>query len=352
MSIPHSARVSRLVLCVIAAAIAAAFTAGTASAIPAGVNLNWTQANIFDTAAPANTDRTWLGYLTGDASNGVYAGAGGSATGSGATSGATVDDASARGADELYTFAFPASDGSLEATTLAGSFDFDGTVTFEATNHGFEVVLTDPVVTLAADKTGTITASGQMRIFTPGDPGSTIMTIPYAAGTPVFNLDLSKTTCTLGYDGRLTLGNIVPSITQNGSFFPGTDQPGGYDTGAGPERTPNTFGSFSLAGAVCAPLTGPKGDTGAAGPTGPTGAVRARVKTVALKHRLFNTNKQLVLNVIKVEKSNGKTKQRLVGYATAKKTRLRVTYFTSSLAGTFKLSTTTGRYRAASVKLD
>lgn len=328
----------RLFGAALATIVAAAFLmlAGATKA-DAALQLNWTQKKVYNSAAPAGTDRTWLGYLTRAATPPAppISAPDGTATPSGGLAGPTVSSASVVGDD--YTWSFDAVAGSLNATTLAGSLDFDGVLTYASTNHGILISIGDPKITLAGDGTGKLYATGDK---------STSET--YDQTEAVFNLDLSNTTCTLNWDGSLTLGNIVPSIAVTGYTFPGGAQ--GYSAGAGPDRTPNTFGSFSLTGATCAPLSGPQGETGAQGPQGPAGATGpqgpagkdATVKTIKLKKAIFGSKKVVAKVTLK---------GRFVGYAEVKGRTAKITYVTSKLKGTYKFTTVGGKRKTASVKL-
>jgi len=330
----------------ITAAFSAAVAAGLlmlAGAPKAGavVQLNWTQTKVYNSAAPAGTDRTWLGYLTRAATPPAppISAPDGTATPSDGLVGPTVSSASTIGDD--YTWTFDATAGSLNAKTLAGSLDFEGKLTYQSTNHGILISVADPKIVLAGDGTG--------QLFATGDKSTSAT---YDQTEPVFNLDLSDATCTLGWDGSLTLGNIVPSIAVEGYAFPGGAQ--GYAAGAGPDRTPNTFGSFSLTGATCAPISGPagaagsdgvQGPAGPAGPAGPQGekGKDATVKTIKLKKSIFKTKQKVVAKVTK--------KGKFVGYAEVTGKKVKITYVTSSLKGTYKFSTVSGKKRTASVKL-
>lgn len=314
-----------------------------ASKADAAVQLNWTQTKVYNSAAPAGTQRTWLGYISRAATPPAppISAPDGTATPSNGLVGPTVSSASTAGAD--YTWTYDAVAGSLNATTLAGSLDFEGTLSYASTNHGILISISDPKVTLAGDGTGKLYATGDK---------STSAT--YDQTEAVFNLDLSNSTCTLNWDGTLTLGNIVPSIAVEGYAFPGGAQ--GYAAGAGPDRTPNTFGSFSLTGATCAPLSGPQGDPGATGATGapgaqgPAGAVGpqgpagkdAVVKTIKLKKSIFGSKKV----VAKVTK-----KGKFVGYAEVTGKKVKLTTITATLKGTYKFTTVGGKKKTASVEL-
>ena len=69
---------------------------------------------------------------------------------------------------------------------------------------------------------------------------------------------------TLRPDGTRILDGIVPSIATADYVFPG------YAKGAGPDRTPNTFGGFALRlGLAPDTASGSQGPAGPARPPGP-----------------------------------------------------------------------------------
>ncbi|MGB1583042.1 MAG: HtaA domain-containing protein, partial [Solirubrobacterales bacterium] len=314
----RTARALILSVLVVAGSALAASSAGAA------VTLDWTQEKVWENSpAVPNTNRTWLGYLTRPGTHpGIPEG---TATPSDGLSGVTVDQSSS---DGPYTWSFDATAGSLNATALTGEIRFGGTLTYESTKHGIKISITDPRIVLNGDNTGQIYATG---VRTAADE-------PYDESLAVFNLDLSQSTCTLNWDGTLSLGNIIPSIAALGHVFPGGAQ--GYPEGAGPDRDPNTFGTFSLENAICAPLSGPKGDSGVpgtqgtqgpqgpAGPAGPAGK-NASIKTIVLKKAAFSKRSRLVATI--------KRGRRHVGYAKVIGRKVRVTYVTSRLKGRYTL---------------
>lgn len=250
----------------VGSAIALAALAAAAGTASAAVTLDWNQANVFQFAGPPNANKTWLGYVTSPA---PPAGPGslGTATATGAATGAQVTPASPRGAGELYTFSYPALGGAINTETLDGAFDFDGTLTFHSptppAGHGFTISVENPEIVLNGDDTGELYASG----VTSEGSGT------YDETSPVFDLDLANAEWLLYADGTRRLVGIAPEIATAGLVFPAAS----YPAGAGPDRTPNTFGSFAI---TVSPNTGPegpkgetgpKGDTGPKGETGPTG---------------------------------------------------------------------------------
>jgi hypothetical protein len=251
-------------------------------AASAAVSLDWTSANVFNTAAPANTERTWLGHVTNPT---PFSGANGTATvadGASITDPdgldvSTVDGTLARGVDELFTFSYPASAGLIDLQERSGSMEFEGTVSFVSAAHGFTITVEDPQIVLDGEGGG--------QLFASGATGTTVGGDTYDDSAPVWNLDLSLATWNVYADGTQKLSCLVPSIATAEHAFPAN-----YPVGAGPNRTPNTFGAFELriapgdaatpaprpAGGCAAepdePIPGPEGPQGPAGPKGDTGA--------------------------------------------------------------------------------
>jgi len=245
-----------------------ALAAAPAAAAPVtSATLDWRSVKVYDTAAPAGTDRTWLGYVTSP-----FPLANGSASAADGASGATVDGASAAGA--TYAFSYPATGGDYEPATGEGTILLDGAVRFvspppgapPAGGHGFAISVEDPRLELAGEQ-GRLYASG-LRSGTPST----------YAGAPVFDLDLSQATVTLHADGSRTIAGIVPSVAETGAVFPSP-----YVAGSGPDRTPNTFGSFSLRVRVApTPAVAVPGPAGPPGPAGAPGRV-VRLQTAVLR---------------------------------------------------------------------
>ena len=253
-----------------AAALSAAAVPSAASAgVVTGGHLDWTQLNVYDSGQPAGTDRTWLGYVTGPSP----AQANGTATPLAPATGDTVSPASARGNTEDYTTVFPAVSGTYDPADGTGAIELDGGLQFVAptppSGHGFTISVEDPKVVLNG-LTGQIFASGL---------GGATPIGPYDRSQPLYNLNLSDATVTIKADGTRVLSGIVPSLATTGTAFPNN-----YAVGAGPDRTPNTFGGFSLTikatGGDRGPagvdgIDGADGATGATGPAGPAGPVGA-----------------------------------------------------------------------------
>jgi hypothetical protein len=344
----------------------AALAGATGAASAAPVQLEWTQVNVYDGAAPSNTDRTWLGYLT---RSGCGPGcANGSATPSNGAAGPTVTPGSDRGPDKANTWTFDADGGSINANTLQGSFDFVGTLTNYSAGHAINIVLNDPTIVLNGDGTGSFKASGTGVAPNPSAPGYSPSDPDYSTGftdLEIFSLDLSNAVCTLSWNGTTTLSNIAPTLTAL-KFFTGS-----YPVGSGPDRSPNTFGTFSLVGVPCAA----KGDTGAQGPIGPAGAAGtngqdgaagpagrdgrdgkdgaagpagrdgkdASTKTFIVKKSVFKTRKSVVARVTRNKK--------FVGYATVTGRKVKITYITAKIRGTYQLTPVSKKYKKVKVKL-
>src|SRR3712207_364667 len=130
-------------ICTLVAALGAVL-APPASAAPqpiTGGHLRWTQANVYETGAPAGTNRTWMGYVTSVGppfTNGrVFP--------TSPATGATVTPGSARGADRTYPHTFPvAAGGTYDPDTGQAVVELAGTVTFTSDAHGFTITLSNP----------------------------------------------------------------------------------------------------------------------------------------------------------------------------------------------------------------
>jgi Htaa len=239
-----------------AVAVAAAAPSAASAATVATGHLDWTQFNTY----VGGTERTWLGYLTGP---GPMLAAG-SATPVAPATGPVVDTASARGATEDYTTVFPGATGTYDPDANVGEIELTGGLSFASAGHGFTIEVNDPKVTLDG-ATGKLYASGLAGGASP----------TYDRSQPLLNLDLSAATLTIRADGTRTISGIVPSIATANTAFPGN-----YAAGAGPDRSPNTFGAFDLTLRVNASSgtggsDGADGQDGATGPAGPTGATGA-----------------------------------------------------------------------------
>lgn len=280
---------------VVAALTAAALvpTAASAGDVTAS-KLRWSMVNQYDTSLPSNTNRTWLGYVLNSGAGPQFSN-GNATVSDGATlevpagwvapalSPTTIDGTAPEGLDKVYTFGFPgnaAGHGTYDPATAKAELEFGGTLAF--TVHGLGVNLQQPKIVLDGTK-GTLTASGL------GSPDLRTI-VPYDRTNPILNLDLSEATVTSHVDGSETISGIVPSVASTHLFS------SAYPVGAGPNRSPNTFGSLSIRVAVPAetvtatPVAGPAGPTGPAGPAGPkgepgvagaSGTVRARTYVLA-----------------------------------------------------------------------
>ncbi|MTD45374.1 hypothetical protein GKE82_14025 [Conexibacter sp. W3-3-2] len=270
MPSPVRRRVPRPVLTGAGLLAVTALTAPAAIAAPQpviGGQLDWTSVNVYGPAGQTPQNRTWVGYVTNSPSPATPRG---TATPSGWAWGDTVLPTSPRGADVTVTWSFPAIGGTYDPETGTGTVRLAGTLTFTSApppdGHGFTVSIEDPVVELDGTSTARLYATGL------ASPGTT----RYTRAAPVFTLDRSAATTTADDQGTVRISGLVPAVAQTGYVFPGTDgaAPSGYPAGAGPDRTPNTFGGFALQ--VVTPragATGADGPTGAGGATGAPGAV-------------------------------------------------------------------------------
>lgn len=313
------------------AAVALATAVGPASASAATVtagHLDWTQTAVYNSGTP---QRTWLGYVTGDPGMGL---AGGSATPTAPATGPTVDTSSPRGTTSTYTTVFPTTSGTYDPNNGTGTIELDGGLTYTSPVHMFTITVTKPQIVLNG-LSGKVYASGLGGGDTP----------TYDRTQPLFNLDLSNATVTLKADGSRVLSNIVPSIATSKWAFPSP-----YLAGSGPDRDPNTFGSFSLAITINpADLTGPAGAPGPAGISGTNGtngtsATIRSVKAVLAKAPFKGT----ATRNVSVLNSKGKT----LATGTVKGRVLKVTLAkaTTSLSGTVRLKAT-GSKSTATVRI-
>lgn len=255
-------RLRRAAGLIAAAALGTVAAPAAQAATVATGHLDWTQFNVYNSASPAGTDRTWLGYSTGPGP----ALAAGSATPVAPATGPTVTTASARGTTEDYTTVFPATSGTYDPDANVGEIELGGALSYVAppppSGHGFTITVESPKVVLNG-------ATGQ--IFASGAGGGASAT--YDRSQPVFNLDLSAATLVIRADGTRVITGIVPSLATTNTAFPGN-----YAVGAGPDRTPNTFGTFDLmlrvnASSATGGDDGADGADGAAGPAGPAGKI-------------------------------------------------------------------------------
>lgn len=233
--------------------------AGIAAApASAGVTLDWSTVNVYGDSA-----RTFLGYATNPSAMG---GAKGTVSPIAPATGPTVTPTSARGLGEVATWSYPAASGSFNPVELRGDISFRGGVSFVSPafvpptggGHGFTITLENPRVVLDGPNAGQIFATG---LHTPGGINTT--PVAYDASQPVFAV--YRSAWTVNADGSSTI-TIAPKIATEGIPFPGGVR--GYPADAGPDRTPNTFGSFTIR---VAPDGGPKGDKGDAGAKGDKG---------------------------------------------------------------------------------
>lgn len=199
--------------------------------------LRWHQTNVFDSSAPAGTARTWLGYVT--ASTSPFASANGTLAVQAPATGIDVTPTSPRGLDRTYVQAYPAvADGTYDPATGAGRVEFRGTVSFTSAAHRFAITVEDPLVVLDGGK-GQFFASGA---GSSGSGQNAQAGARYDRSKPVFDLAVGAARATTSTDGTRTLNGVAPAIATADLVWPG----GNYPVGAGPDRTPNTFGSFDL----------------------------------------------------------------------------------------------------------
>jgi hypothetical protein len=272
------------------AAVALGALIASAGPASAAVTLDWTAENAFSSGCSVSgLNCTWLGHVTnptaGSGARGsVTADQGTTITGPNGDPVALIDGTTARGAGQSFTFAYPAASGSLVTGPTAGDWDgtmqFDGRVSFVApappAGHGFTITVDDPRIELDGSGPDYLYASG---LYTPGAPGSapvaytnaTVWELDLEGGTPAFGpitAPYPAASWQVNADGSQSLSGIVPKIETAGTPFPA----GSYPVDAGPNRSPNIFGSFSIR---IAPNSGPQGPAGPAGPAGPIGPIGA-----------------------------------------------------------------------------
>ncbi|MBF6619857.1 MAG: HtaA domain-containing protein [Patulibacter sp.] len=248
----------RLVAPVAIAALA--LTAASAHAAPqtvVGGNLNWSTVKVF--GPTAGVDRTFVGYFATNSTFGrqnMVFGTLGGATGT------PISPADPEGTPVSWNY--PAGAGVYDPETRQGTVSTFGQVSGRSTNIstavGFNYTLSiqNPVVVFNGTDTAHLYANGTRWNGT-NDP-MTENTEVYDR-TELFTLDLSQSTQTQNPDGTITLSNLVPTVV--------TDIYGGFPAGSGPDRTPNTFGGFSLT--LVTPQPGPQGVPGPIGVPGPVG---------------------------------------------------------------------------------
>lgn len=187
-------------------------------------SLGWTQTNGYQTGA--STLKTFMGYMTS-----TTIGSNGTVTPTDGTMGETVTAASASGADARYTHTFAASSSTVDLATLTGSVRYAGALTFSS-QHGITVSLRQPRVQFNGADDVSLYASGQNTPTRASD---------YDESAPVFKLKLGTSTPVDNGDGTVTFAGVTPSIATADWAFPSN-----YPVGSGPDRAPNTFGSFSI----------------------------------------------------------------------------------------------------------
>lgn len=214
---------------------------------PAVVNtpgkLEWTQINSFEGTTPpgsATLNRTWLGYFTNSPG---MATARGSFLLSNGAAGENVTPTSPRGIGVSYKTTFPMVSSTANAVTKTGIIRYSGLVTYLSpappAGHGITISIENPRVEFDGSNTARLYATG---LHTVGGVGGGPASIePYDESQPVFTLDLSGATTEVNADNTTTLKNVAPSVAATNHVFPAN-----YPAGAGPDRTPNTFGSFDI----------------------------------------------------------------------------------------------------------
>jgi Htaa len=218
---------------------AAAATATAAPVSVLGGSVDWTQVNVYN-AAP---ERTFLGHTTNPGSVLQGRSNGTALTSSGATTlapdGASVDGVrpeSQRGSGQGFTFRFPSASGTFDRAARTLDVTTTGTLTYAQY----------PALTPAPP--APIVLSG-LRITLNGNTGAVYAAASGPAGAAdypgeaLFTLNATQAQITPLGAGRYAVAGLVPTLAKAGIF--GTA--GQYAPGtSGPDRTPNTWGGFSL----------------------------------------------------------------------------------------------------------
>ncbi|MDX8150081.1 hypothetical protein SK069_00620 [Patulibacter brassicae] len=262
-----STRVRRSPALPLLALVGLAAAAPSASAAPESVtsgNLNWSTVRSFNTAAPANTERTYWGYVlrSGNSAMGAHTATvttWGAAWGSSPLLPGPADGSA-------LSWNFPVANGDFDPDTKVGRVNLLGrleSVSPPSGNPGgqdYTLSIENPTVVFDGSTVAKLYASGAKAAGAAGTAATSYGRLP------VFSLDFAATPPVENPDGTTTV-SFVPSVA--------TDIFGGYAVGSGPNRTPNTFGGFTLTfesqPTAGGGGTGPQGATGPAGPQGDTG---------------------------------------------------------------------------------
>lgn len=214
---------TRLIVLVL---LVAGALASPAAASPVNVGqLDWSTVNRYDPTL-GSTQRTYVGFVADARAN--PGAANGTVFPDGPATGPTVDASTPLDTAVTHVFPGKAAGSSYDPATRSGTLEYDGTLHFKSTKFDFDITVDDPQVVLTGS-TGKLYASGV--------DGSKAA---YGRGTSVFDLDLTGATYEQT-DNVVTISGIAPSVTQGGAVFQGN-----YATGAGPDRNPNTFGTFTM----------------------------------------------------------------------------------------------------------
>lgn len=209
---------------------------------PATGSLEWTQLNAFEsTALPGSStlNRTWLGYFTNSPGPGSNRG---TFTPSEGVIGETVTPDSPRGIGRNYLVRFPFESSTVKAATKTGIVRFKGLVSYRSApmpaGHGITVTIQNPRIEFDGSDTAKLYATGLRTAGGQSAPGSAE---PYDDSQPIFTLDLGTNAPRTNADGTVTFVDAAPSVVATGYAFPAE-----YAAGSGPNRTPNTFGTFDI----------------------------------------------------------------------------------------------------------
>lgn len=197
--------------------------------------LVWQQTNVY----PGTSGGTWLGYVTVSPPIGTM----GTFAPSAGAVGDTITPTSQRGPAAVYSTTFPMATTTANPIARTGTISYTGLVTYSSppypTGHGFTITIKNPRIAFDGSNTARLYATGLRTVGGVGGGPSTVE--PYGENLPVFNLDLSAATTQANPDNTTTFRGVAPTVAVTEVPFPAN-----YPAGSGPDRTPNTFGTFDI----------------------------------------------------------------------------------------------------------
>lgn len=228
-----------------------ALTAVAASSAPAAyaapvevksASLNWSQTNHYGTTTAT---RAFLGHTTqpglwsqGRSNGTVVPAEGATLAGPDGASLTQVGPTSPRGLGETYVFGFPKVSASWDPATKAVAVQTKGSITY---NQYPELQPTPPAPIKINGLRVELSATGgavYANVSGPAGAGDYPTTT-----TPLFRLNVANAQTLAVGNGRYVISGLVPTLGRGNVF----GSPGQYAPGtSGPDRTPNTWGGFSL----------------------------------------------------------------------------------------------------------